>query len=114
MNRSKFIFLSAISGNVLEYYDFTVYSVFSLIIGQVFFPGESEFIRILLSLGVFAVGFLTRPIGGILFGYIGDRYGRRIALIISMLGMTIPTFIMGLIPSYASIGIYAPITLVIM
>lgn len=114
MNRSKFIFLSAISGNVLEYYDFTVYSVFSLIIGQVFFPGESEFIKTILSLGVFAVGFLTRPIGGILFGYIGDRYGRRIALIISMLGMTIPTFIMGLIPSYASIGIYAPITLVIM
>ncbi|HJD55343.1 MAG TPA: MFS transporter [Rickettsia endosymbiont of Pyrocoelia pectoralis] len=114
MNRSKFIFLSAISGNILEYYDFTVYSVFSLIIGRIFFPGESEFVQIILSLAVFAVGFLTRPIGGILFGYIGDRYGRRIALIISMLGMTIPTFIMGLIPSYTSIGVYAPVTLVIM
>lgn len=114
MNKSKFIFLSAISGNILEYYDFTVYSVFSPIIGRIFFPGESEFIQILLSLAVFAVGFLTRPIGGILFGYIGDRYGRRIALIISMLGMTIPTFIMGLIPSYADIGVYAPITLIIM
>ncbi|WP_341793101.1 MULTISPECIES: MFS transporter [unclassified Rickettsia] len=114
MNKSKFIFLSAISGNVLEYYDFTVYSVFSPIIGRVFFPGESEFVGILLSLGVFAVGFLTRPIGGIVFGYIGDRYGRRIALIISMLGMTVPTFIMGLIPSYESIGVYAPVTLIIM
>ncbi|MFY9589207.1 MFS transporter [Rickettsia endosymbiont of Halotydeus destructor] len=114
MNKSKFIFLSAISGNILEYYDFTVYSVFSLVIGHVFFPQESEFVKILLSLGVFAVGFLTRPIGGILFGYIGDRYGRRIALIISMLGMTIPTFIMGLIPSYNSIGAYAPITLIVM
>ncbi|WP_341789631.1 MFS transporter [Rickettsia endosymbiont of Polydrusus tereticollis] len=114
MNKSKFIFLSAISGNVLEYYDFTVYSVFSLVIGHVFFPQESEFVKILLSLGVFAVGFLTRPIGGIVFGYIGDRYGRRIALIISMLGMTVPTFIMGLIPSYESIGVYAPVTLIIM
>ncbi|MCC8368663.1 MAG: MFS transporter [Rickettsia endosymbiont of Oxypoda opaca] len=114
MNKSKFIFLSAISGNILEYYDFTVYSVFSLVIGHVFFPQESEFVKILLSLGVFAVGFLTRPIGGIVFGYIGDRYGRRIALIISMLGMTVPTFIMGLIPSYESIGVYAPVTLIIM
>lgn len=114
MNRSKFIFLSAISGNIMEYYDFTVYSVFTITIGRVFFPSQSEFISVLLSLTVFAIGFLTRPIGGIVFGYIGDRYGRRVALIISMLGMTVPTFIMGLIPSYASIGVYAPIILTIM
>ncbi len=114
MSKPKSVFFSAISGNILEYYDFTVYSVFSSVIGRTFFPVESEFIQILLSLGVFAVGFLTRPIGGIFFGYVGDKYGRRISLIISMLGMTVPTFIMGLIPSYSDIGIYAPIILVMM
>ncbi|MCC8417700.1 MAG: MFS transporter [Rickettsia endosymbiont of Bryobia graminum] len=113
MSKPKSVFLSAISGNILEYYDFTVYSVFSSVIGRTFFPSDSEFIQILLSLGVFAVGFVTRPIGGILFGYIGDKYGRRTSLIISMLGMTISTFIMGLVPSYYDIGIYAPVTLVI-
>lgn len=114
MSKPKSVFLSAISGNILEYYDFTVYSVFSSVIGHTFFPSESKFIEILLSLGAFAVGFLTRPIGGIFFGYVGDKYGRRVSLIISMLGMTIPTFIMGLIPSYNDIGIYAPVTLIIM
>jgi MHS family proline/betaine transporter-like MFS transporter len=106
--------MSAICGNILEYYDFTVYSVFSVIIGKTFCPSESQFIQIISSLMFFAVGFLTRPIGGIFFGYIGDHYGRRISLIISMLGMTIPTFIIGLIPSYEYIGIVAPILLVIM
>ncbi|WP_341761736.1 MFS transporter [Candidatus Tisiphia endosymbiont of Thecophora atra] len=114
MSKPKSVFLSAISGNILEYYDFTVYSVFALVIGHTFFPSSSEFLQILLALGVFAVGFITRPIGGIFFGYVGDKYGRRIALIISMLGMTIPTFTMGLIPSYHDIGVYAPIILIIM
>jgi MFS transporter, MHS family, proline/betaine transporter len=114
MKKAKSVFLSAVSGNILEYYDFTVYSVFAAIIGRTFFPGDSEFLQIISSLAVFAVGFVTRPIGGIVFGYIGDRYGRRISLIISMLGMTIPTFIIGLIPSYNDIGIYAPLTLIVM
>lgn len=113
MNQRKFVFFSAVTGNILEYYDFTVYSVFWAIIGKTFFPASSEFAQALFSLGAFAVGFITRPIGGILFGYIGDRYGRRISLIFSMLGMTIPTFAMGLIPSYAEIGNYAPVLLVI-
>ncbi|WP_425362150.1 MFS transporter [Candidatus Tisiphia endosymbiont of Mystacides longicornis] len=114
MSKPKSVFLSAISGNILEYYDFTVYSVFSLTIGRTFFSESSEFMQIMLSLCVFAVGFVTRPIGGIFFGYIADKYGRRISLIISMLGITIPTFTMGLIPSYSSIGICAPIILIIM
>ncbi|ROT46940.1 MFS transporter [Candidatus Cardinium hertigii] len=114
MHKSKSIFFSAIAGNILEYYDFTVYLVFSRVIGPTFFPSQSEFLQITSSLVVFAVGFITRPIGGIFFGYIGDRYGRRISLIISMLGMVISTFAIGLIPSYQDIGIYAPLILVIM
>lgn len=114
MSKRRAIFLSAISGNILEYYDFTVYAVFSLAIANNFFPGDSQFTKVLSSLAVFAVGFVTRPIGGIIFGYIADRHGRRVSLIISMLGMTIPTFIMGLIPSFNEIGYYAPVTLVLM
>jgi MFS transporter, MHS family, proline/betaine transporter len=114
MSKRRSIFLSAISGNILEYYDFTVYAVFSLAIANTFFPGDSQFTKILSSLAVFAVGFITRPIGGIVFGHIADRYGRRMSLIISMLGMTLPTFIIGLIPSFYQIGYYAPATLVLM
>ena len=114
MNKRKSIFLSAISGNILEYYDFTVYAVFSLSIGQAFFPSDSQLSQTLSSLSVFAVGFLMRPIGGIVFGYIADKYGRRVSLIISMLGMTTTTFIIGFIPTYSEIGYSAPILLVIM
>lgn len=113
-NKRKSILLSAISGNVLEYYDFTVYAVFVAAIGHEFFPAGHGFSQTLSTLATFAVGFLTRPIGGIIFGYIADRYGRRVSLIISMLGMTIPTFTIGLIPGYEQIGIYAPVILVIM
>lgn len=105
-------FLSAVTGNILEYYDFTVYAVFSVVIGKMFFPESSELISTLYSLGVFALGFLTRPIGGIFFGYIGDSFGRRIALIISMLGMTVSTFAIGLIPTFHDIGYAAPILLI--
>lgn len=114
MSNHRTVFLSAISGNILEYYDFTVFFVFSLVIGRTFFPVKSEFLQVVYGLTAFAVGFLTRPIGGIFFGYIGDKYGRRISLIISMLGMTIPTFTIGLIPSYNDIGLYAPVILIIM
>jgi len=114
MNKRRSIFLSAISGNVLEYYDFTVYAVFSLAIGQAFFPSGSQVIQTLSSLSVFAVGFIMRPIGGIIFGFIADKYGRRVSLIISMLGMTMTTFTIGLIPGYSDIGYGAPILLVMM
>jgi MHS family proline/betaine transporter-like MFS transporter len=114
MEKKKFVFFAATMGNVLEYYDFTIFTVFITIIGQVFFSQQSEFLQTLSSLAVFAIGFLTRPIGGIIFGYIADRFGRRISLIFSMLGMTIPTLMIGLIPGYDAIGISAPIILICM
>ncbi|KAF8818271.1 MFS transporter [Rickettsia endosymbiont of Cardiosporidium cionae] len=114
MNKRTSIVFSAIIGNILEYYDFTVFAVFLVIIGKTFFPKDVEYVQTIYSLAIFSVGFLTRPIGGIIFGFIGDRFGRRISLIISMVGMTIPTFVIGLIPSYEDIGFYAPLTLAIM
>ncbi len=108
------IFISAIAGNVLEYYEFTVYAVFAASIGRFFFPAQQEFTQVLYSLGVFSLGFVTRPLGGIFFGMIGDRFGRKVSLVISMLGMTIPTFIIGVIPSYEYLGIYATLILVLM
>lgn len=112
--KRRSIFLSAISGNILEYYDFTVYAVFVLAISQEFFPAESNFAQTLYGLSTFAAGFLTRPIGGIIFGHIADKYGRRVSLIVSMLGMTIPTFSIGLIPGFNEIGYFAPLILVSM
>lgn len=114
MHKRSSIFLSAISGNILEYYDFTVYAVFSIAIGEAFFPGDSSFVKTFWSLVVFATGFITRPFGGIIFGYIADRHGRRVSLIISMLGMTFPTLVIGFIPEYKIIGYYAPAILVLM
>lgn len=107
------IISAALIGHILEFYDFTMYMVFAVKIGELFFPSDSAVAQTLSSLAVFAVGFLMRPIGGIYFGHIGDRYGRRKALTLSVIGMAFITFCMALLPSYNSIGILAPILLVI-
>jgi len=98
-------------GNALEWYDFILYAQFAYIIGQKFFPDSS--ISEILTFAVFAAGFIVRPLGGIIFGSIGDRFGRRISLAIGILTMAIPTTVIGLLPSYDSIGLAAPITLAI-
>lgn len=102
----KIIFASAF-GNALEFYDFTLYGVFTAIIANQYFPGGNETTRLLTSLLAFAVGFFTRPIGAILFGHIGDKYGRRQALSLSILLMGIPTFAIGISPTYEQIGLSA-------
>lgn len=105
------VVISGMIGNALEWYDYALYAQFAYIIGLKFFP-ETEFVEI-LTFALFAAGFLVRPIGGILFGQIGDRFGRRSALVIGIMMMAIPTAGIGLLPSYESIGIAAPITLAI-
>ena len=105
------VVISGMVGNALEWYDYALYAQFAYIIGLKFFP-KTEFVEI-LTFAIFAAGFLVRPIGGILFGQIGDRFGRRSALVIGILMMAIPTAGIGLLPSYESIGIAAPIILAI-
>jgi MHS family proline/betaine transporter-like MFS transporter len=95
---------AGVAGNVLEWYDFAVFGYFSDIIGDVFFPPQKGHAAIVESFAVFGGAFIMRPIGGILMGYIGDTYGRKVALEISIFLMAIPTFAMGCLPSYAQVG----------
>src|SRR6516165_6080661 len=101
-------------GNVLEWYDFAIYGYFAAQIGRQFFPHEDPVAQLLSAFGVLAVGYLIRPIGGVLIGHIGDCFGRRAALTFSVAAMAIPTFLIGLLPGYASIGLLAPIALIVL
>lgn len=105
----KKIVISGMIGNALEWYDYALYAQFAVIIGQHFFPDSS--MRETLTFAVFAAGFVVRPLGGIVFGTIGDKFGRRTALVIGIITMAIPTAGIGLLPGYATIGIAAPIIL---
>lgn len=108
----KRVITAGVIGNVLEWYDFAVYGYLASTLGQLFFPSEDPLTSTLASFATFAVGFLMRPVGAALFGHIGDRYGRARALLASIALMAIPTFLMGLLPTYASIGLAAPVLLV--
>jgi MHS family proline/betaine transporter-like MFS transporter len=101
-------------GNVLEWYDFAVYGYFAASIGRHFFPHESAVAQLLSAFGVFAIGYLMRPVGGALIGHIGDRFGRRAALTFSVAAMAVPTFLIGLLPGYATLGLAAPIALTLL
>ncbi len=98
-------------GNILEWYDFAIYGYFATSIGLVFFPKADPVAQVLMAFGIFAIGFLMRPLGGIVIGYIGDRISRQAALTVSIVAMAIPTFLVGIMPGYDTIGIAAPILL---
>jgi len=105
--------IAGIAGNVLEWYDFAVFGYFSDVIGVVFFPEQSGNAAMVQSFAVFGGAFLMRPFGGLLMGYIGDKYGRKRALELSIFLMAFPTFAMGCLPSYEMIGWLAIVLLVI-
>ena len=104
---------AGIIGNVMEWYDFAVYGYFARTIGNLYFPTEDPNASLLAAVAVFAVGFLMRPIGAIVFGHIGDRVGRGPALLWSVVAMAVPTFIIGLLPTYAEIGIAASLLMLV-
>jgi len=101
-------------GNVLEWYDFAIYGYFAAQIGRRFFPHEDAVAQLLATFGVFALGYLMRPLGGALVGHVGDVYGRRAALTVSVAAMAIPTFLIGALPGYATLGILAPVMLTLL
>jgi MHS family proline/betaine transporter-like MFS transporter len=98
----------------MEWYDFAVYGYFAVVIGQHFFPAENPAVSLIAAFGAFAAGFLVRPLGGLLFGRIGDLFGRKQALTLSVLAMAIPTVLIGCLPTYDAIGIAAPIAIVVL
>jgi MFS transporter, MHS family, proline/betaine transporter len=101
-------------GNVIEWYDFAIYGSFAASIGRDFFPREDAVTQLLATFGVFAVGYLVRPIGGAVIGYIGDYYSRSAALKISVAAMAVPTFLIGLLPGYETLGLAAPLALILL
>jgi MHS family proline/betaine transporter-like MFS transporter len=104
---------AGVIGNVLEWYDFGVYGYLVPTLSALFFPSGDPTVSLLLTFAVFGVGFVMRPVGSIVFGIYGDRYGRRKALSAVVFVMAISTFAIGLLPTYADVGIAAPILLVV-
>jgi MHS family proline/betaine transporter-like MFS transporter len=100
-------------GNALEYYDFFLYSFFVSIIAPHFFPASDPLSALLMGFGVFAVGFLTRPLGAVFFGHFGDKYGRKVTLLSTLLLMALATVGIGLLPPYEQIGLFATFFLVL-
>ncbi len=104
---------AAALGNAMEWFDFGVYGFVAATLGKVFFPDASPAVQTIAALGTFSVPFLVRPLGGVFFGLMGDKFGRQKVLSITIIIMAISTFLIGLIPSYLSIGLWAPILLLL-
>jgi MFS transporter, MHS family, proline/betaine transporter len=107
----RVIILSSLGG-ALEFYDFVIYSMFAQYIGAAYFPAGNQLDSLMYSFSVFAVGYLARPLGGVVFSHFGDKYGRRRVFIVSILGMSTATICMGLLPTQASIGPSASVAMV--
>jgi MHS family proline/betaine transporter-like MFS transporter len=111
-DRARTIIAGAV-GNVLEWYDFALFGYFAPIISEQFFPSTHRLTALLNTYGIFALGFFMRPLGGLIFGHIGDKVGRKQALLISVLLMAIPTALIGMVPTYEQIGMAAPLLLTV-
>jgi MFS family permease len=108
-------FVASLSGTSLEYYDFAVYGTASaLVFPQLFFPGSDPLTGLLLAFGTFAVGYVSRPVGGFVFGRLGDTLGRKRVLVSTLLLIGVATVLIGLLPTYSTIGVTAPIVLVLL
>src|SRR6186997_1722812 len=112
--KTRMVIAAGAIGNVLEWYDFAIYGYFASAIGRAFFPKEDPVAQVLSAFGIFAVGFLMRPVGGALVGHIGDKLGRRAALTFSVTAMAIPTFLVGVLPGYEVLGMMAPVALTLL
>jgi MFS transporter, MHS family, proline/betaine transporter len=108
------VLAAGVIGNMLEWYDFAVYGYFAAQIGRTFFPAKDEVTQILSAFGIFAVGYIMRPLGGCVMGHIGDKFGRQVALTVSVTAMAIPTFLVGVLPGYQTLGVAAPIILTLL
>src|SRR5262245_40450183 len=113
-SQTRRVIAAGMVGNVLEWYDFAIYGYFASAIGRQFFPHEDAVAQLLSAFGVFALGYLMRPLGGALVGHIGDKFGRRTALTFSVAAMAIPTFLVGILPGYDTLGVSAAVLLTLL
>jgi len=104
---------AAVIGNALEWYDFIVFGFFAVIIARLFFPSDSQYASLLLTTATFGVGFFMRPVGGIVLGIYADRRGRKAALLMVIALMTVSTAMIAFAPTYAAIGVGAPLIIVL-
>jgi MHS family shikimate/dehydroshikimate transporter-like MFS transporter len=111
----KRVVYASLIGATVEWYDFFLYgTVAGIVFNKLYFPAGDPFISTMLAYTTFAVGFVARPLGGVIFGHFGDRIGRKSMLILTLMIMGIATFLIGLVPTYAQIGVWAPILLLIL
>ena len=115
LNRQDYKTLGLSSlGGTLEFYDFVIFVFYAKIISQLFFPGNNEFLALMATLGLFAAGYLARPLGGIIMAHFGDKIGRKRMFTLSIFLMAFPTLIIGFLPTYETIGAAAPLLLLLM
>src|SRR5688572_1881961 len=111
----KRLAMASIAGTALEYYDFAVYNLLAaLVFNKLFFPSADPLTGTVLAFATYFVGYASRPLGGILFGRLGDRRGRRHVLVMTLLIMGARTMLIGLLPTYEKIGVLAPLLLVVL
>ena len=113
LNRQDFKTLAlAALGGALEFYDFIIFVFFTVVIGELFFPPDMpDWLKQVQTFGIFAAGYLARPLGGIIMAHFGDLLGRKRMFTLSIILMALPTLAMGLLPTYATLGIAAPVAL---
>lgn len=107
------IFIAASFGNILEFYDFSTYGLMMSVMAPLFFPATDPINSLLMACGVFSVSFIVRPLGGLIFGYIGDRYGGKTSFSFSLIFMALSTCLIGLLPIYEEVGILSPTLLIV-
>lgn len=110
----RLVIIASSLGTVFEWYDFFIYGTLAAVIGKLFFPSDNEVLQLLLALASFAVGFGFRPLGAVLFGYLGDKLGRKYTFLVTITLMGLATAGVGLVPTYAAIGAAAPIILILL
>ncbi len=113
-NRRQILIIPAVIGNTLEYIEFTTFIFLAPVIADIFFPKQVPTLAIIFTYLTIVITYLFRPIGGMIFGSIGDRYGRKLVFSFTLLLMAIPSFIIGILPTFAQISYFAPILLVLM
>ena len=114
-NLVRRVVLASLIGATIEWYDFFLYGIVAgIVLNKLYFPTNDPVISTLLAYATFAVGFVARPLGGVIFGHFGDRVGRKSMLVITLMVMGVATFLIGLVPSYAQIGLAAPLLLLLL